>query len=116
MLAETHLARAQYLYYGLRDYAGASPNWRLRGERYPMIRVSSNSPATFCGGAASRRRGLQNLQRAVELDPRNVSILCNRSRYSSNSLRRYAETIAALDRALAIVPDHVETRTTREEY
>ena len=37
--AETHLARAQYLYYGLRDYAGASPNWRSRGKRYPMIRA-----------------------------------------------------------------------------
>ena len=40
-----------------------------------MIRVSSNSPATFCGGAASREEGLQNLQRAVELDPRNFDTL-----------------------------------------
>ena len=45
-----------------------SPNWRLRGEHYPMIRVSLNSPATFCGGAAVEE-GLHNLQRAVELDP-----------------------------------------------
>jgi len=29
---------------------------RSGGERYPMIRVSSNSPASFCGGAASRRK------------------------------------------------------------
>ena len=52
-----------------------SPNWRSRGERYPMIRVSSNSPATFCGGAASRRKVCSNLQRAVELDPRNFNTL-----------------------------------------
>src|SRR5205085_323216 len=29
---------------------------------------------------------------------------------------RYAESIAALDRALAIVPDNVETRANREQY
>ena len=59
--AETHLARAQYLYYGLRDYAGALAEVGDRArERYPMIRVSSNSPATFCGGARQQEEGLQN--------------------------------------------------------
>src|SRR6185437_9583296 len=32
------------------------------------------------------------------------------------SLRRYAEAIAAVDRALAIVPDNVETRVSRPAY
>src|SRR5439155_9556049 len=32
---------------------------------------------------------------------------------SYQGLRRYAEAIAALDRALAIVPDNVETRANR---
>ena len=89
-----------------------SPNWRLRGERYPMIRVSSNSPATFCGGAASRRKVCSNLQRAVELDPRNFYTL-QQIALSYQVLGRYAEAIAALDRALAIVPDNVETRANR---
>ena len=89
-----------------------SPNWRLRGERYPMIRVSSNSPATFCGGAASRRKVCSNLQRAVELDPRNFYTL-QQIALSYQGLGRYAEAIAALDRALAIVPDNVETRADR---
>ena len=92
-----------------------SPNWRLRGERYPMIRVSSNSPATFCGGAASRRKVCSNLQRAVELDPRNFYTL-QQIALSYQFLGRYAEAIAALDRALAIVPDNVETRATRGLY
>src|SRR5207245_5457589 len=35
---------------------------------------------------------------------------------SYQQLGRYAEAIAALDRALAIVPDNVETRTSREEF
>ena len=92
-----------------------SPNWRLRGERYPMIRVSSNSPATFCGGAASRRKGCTTCERAVELDPRNFYTL-QQIALSYEYLGRYAEAIAALDRALAIVPDNVETRANRELY
>ena len=92
-----------------------SPNWRLRGERYPMIRVSSNSPATFCGGAASRRKVCSNLERAVELDPRNFYTL-QQIALSYQFLGRYAEAIAALDRALAIVPDNVETRANRGLY
>ena len=89
-----------------------SPNWRLRGERYPMIRVSSNSPATFCGGAASRRKVCRICERAVELDPRNFYTL-QQIALSYSNLGRYAEAIAALDRALAIVPDNVETRANR---
>ena len=61
-----------------------SPNWRLRGERYPMIRVSSNSPATFCGGAASRRKGCRTCS-ARRSWTRATFILCNRSRSVTNS-------------------------------
>ena len=89
-----------------------SPNWRLRGERYPTIRVSSNSPATFCGGAASRRKGCA-IWSARWSWTRATFILCNRSRSVTNYLGRYGEAIAALDRALAIVPDNVETRASR---
>ena len=56
-----------------------SPNWRLRGERYPMIRVSSNSPATFCGGAASRRKVCRTCSARWSWT-RATFILCNRSR------------------------------------
>ena len=92
-----------------------SPNWRLRGERYPMIRVSSNSPATFCGGAASRRKVCRTCSARWSWT-RATFILCNRSRSVTNILGRYAEAIAALDRALAIVPDNVETRAARGLY
>jgi TolB-like protein/class 3 adenylate cyclase/Tfp pilus assembly protein PilF len=113
--AETHLARAQYLYYGLRDYAGALAELEIARRALP------NDPRLFeLTGYILRRRGqqeegLRNLERAVELDPRNVYTL-QQIAGSYQFLGRYAETIAALDRALAIMPDHVETRTTREEY
>src|SRR2546425_585258 len=113
--AETHLARAQYLYYGLRDYAGALAELEIARRALP------NDPRLFAlTGYILRRRGqqeegLRNLQRAVELDPRNFYTL-QQIALSYQLLGRYAEAIAALDRALAIVPDNVETRASRGEF
>jgi TolB-like protein/Tfp pilus assembly protein PilF len=113
--AETHLARAQYLYYGLRDYAGALAELEIARRALP------NDPLLFeLTGYILRRRGqqeegLRNLERAAELDPRNFFTL-QQIAVSYLLLGRYAEAIAALDRALAIVPDNVETRANRDLY
>jgi serine/threonine-protein kinase len=113
--AETHLARAEYLYYGLRDYAGALAELEIARRALP------NDPRLFelTGYILQRRgqqeEGLQNLQRAVELDPRNFNTM-QQITMSYEELWRYAEAIAAQDRVLAIVPDNVETRTNRAEY
>ena len=111
--AETHLARAHYLYNGLRDYAGALAELEIARRALP------NDPRLFelTGYILQRRgeqeEGLHNLQRAVdELDPRNFFTL-QQIALSYQSLRRYAEAIAALDRALAIVPENAETRADR---
>ncbi len=112
---ETHLARAQYLYYGRRDYAGAL------AELERARRVLPNDPRIFeLTGYILRRRGqqeegLHNLQRAVELDPRNFFTL-QQIAISYQGLGRYADAIATLDRALSIVPDNVETRAARALY
>jgi tetratricopeptide (TPR) repeat protein len=113
--AETHLARAQYLYYGLRDYAGALAELEIARRALP------NDPRLFeLTGFILRRRGqqeegLRNLERAVELDPRNFFTL-QQIALSYQGLGRYAEAITAFDRALAIVPDNAETRANRELY
>jgi TolB-like protein/Tfp pilus assembly protein PilF len=113
--AETHLARAQYLYYGLRDYAGALAELEIARRALP------NDPRLFeLTGYILRRRGqqeegLRNLERAAELYPRNFLTLQHIA-VSYLLLGRYAEAIAALDRALAIVPDNVETRANRDLY
>src|SRR5437867_2063456 len=112
--AETHLARAEYLYYGLRDYAGALAELEIARRALP------NDPRLFeLTGYILRRRGqqeegLRNLERAVELDPRNLFTL-QQIALSYEQLGRYAEAIAALDRALAIVPNNAETRATRDQ-
>ncbi|MGZ5565308.1 MAG: protein kinase domain-containing protein, partial [Chthoniobacterales bacterium] len=113
--AETHLARANYLYYGLRDYAGALAELEIARRALP------NDPRLFeLTGYILRRRGqqeegLRNLHRAVELDPRNFFTL-QQIVLSYQFLGRYAEAIAALDRASAIMPENVETRANREQY
>ncbi|PYS41190.1 MAG: hypothetical protein DMF71_11755 [Acidobacteria bacterium] len=112
---ETHLERAQYLYYGRRDYAGAL------AELESARRTLPNDPRIFeLTGFILRRRGqqeegLRNLQRAAELDPRNFFTL-QQIAISYQGLGRYADAIAALDRALSIVPDNVETRAARDLY
>ena len=112
---ETHLARADYLYYGRRDYDAAL------GELERAHRTLPNDPRIFeLTGYILRRRGQQeegvhNLERAVELDPRNFYTL-QQIALSYQFLGRYADTIATLDRALSIVPNNVETRAVRAEF
>jgi len=109
---ETHLARANYLYYCLRDYNGALAELEVARHSLP------NDPRLFeLTGYILRRRGqeeegLRNLERAVELDPRNYDIL-QQLAVSCQYLRRYPEEAAALDRALTIVPNDVAIRTGR---
>src|SRR5262249_48639916 len=111
---ETHLARANYLYYGRRDYDGAL------GELESVRRALPNDPRLFeLTGYILRRRGdreegLRNLQRAVELDPRNFETL-QQIALSYQLLGRFAEAIAALDRSLSIMPD-VETQASRAAF
>ena len=68
-------------------------------------------------GYIVRRQGKQeeavkNLQRALELDPRNFFIL-EQIALSYQNLRRYAKMTAMLDRGLAIKPGDLEIRTVR---
>jgi adenylate cyclase len=109
---EAHLARAQHLYFAYRDYAGALAELEIARRTLP------NDPRIFeFTGYIARRRGqnedgLRNLQRAVELDPRN-SFTLQQLAISYKVLRRYAEEIATEDRALSIKPDDPETKAAR---
>ena len=109
---ETHLAQAIYLYYCLRDYHGALSELELARHSLP------NDPRIFeLSGYILRRRGQQeegvhNLERAVELDPRNFNTL-QQLAISYQYLRRYPKEAAVLDRALTIVPNHIATKSAR---
>jgi TolB-like protein len=87
---EAHLVRAENLYMGYLDYDGALAELATANQTLP------NDPGIFAlRGAILRRQGkqeeaLQNLQRAVELDPLNFSSLLQVA-LSYEYLRRYAD-------------------------
>src|SRR5438445_704299 len=109
---EMHLARANHLYLAYRDYDGALAELEIVRGTMP------NSPRVFeLTGFIARRRGaddegLRNLERAMALDPRNFFTL-QQLAISYTILRRFADCIATIDRALSIKPDDAETKAGR---
>jgi TolB-like protein/class 3 adenylate cyclase/Tfp pilus assembly protein PilF len=111
---EAHLARASNLYYCHRDYDGARAELAIAAQTLP-----NDSHIPEMTGYIDRRRGrseegLRNLQRALEMDPRNYFIL-EQLAFSYKDLRRYPEEVAALDRVLAIIPKDAGVRVGRAE-
>jgi serine/threonine protein kinase/Tfp pilus assembly protein PilF len=111
---EAHLARAWNLYLGYRDYDGALAELEVARPTLP------NDARLFeLKGYIERRRGrweesTRDLERAIDLDPRNTSLLKDTST-SYAHLRRYADEEAMLERALAIQPDNVGLKVSRAE-
>jgi len=109
---EAHLARAYHLYNGYLDYEGALAELEVARQTLP------NHPRLFrITGFIQRRQGrweesIRNLERALELDPRNVNTLDNLGD-SYAALRRYAEQKSKLDRILAIEPNDVPAKVGR---
>jgi TolB-like protein/Tfp pilus assembly protein PilF/tRNA A-37 threonylcarbamoyl transferase component Bud32 len=105
---EAHLARAEHLYRGYIDYNGALAELEAASRIIP-----NNSQVFELKGYILRRQGrpqeaLQNLERAADLDPRNV-LLLQQIALSYDHLRRYSEEKAAWQRALIIARDDVHT-------
>jgi TolB-like protein/class 3 adenylate cyclase len=106
---ETRLARAHNLYWGYLDYHGALAELELAAQTLP------NDPRIFAlKGYIERRQGrweesTRNLERAIDLDPRNFFML-QQIAVSYGVLRRYSEEKSILNRALAIEPDDVDTK------
>ena len=59
-----------------------------------------------------QEEGLRNLEKAIELDPRNYFIM-QQIALSYQFLRRYPEEAAILDRALTIIPKDAATKVNR---
>jgi serine/threonine protein kinase/tetratricopeptide (TPR) repeat protein len=109
---EAHLAHAENLYRGYLDYVGALAELKIVRQKLP------NEPRIFeLKGYIERRQGkqeeaLRSLERAVELDPRNIFTL-QQAAISYEFLRQYAEEKTMFDRALAIEPNDAETKVAR---
>jgi len=109
---EVHLALAQHLYWAYGDYD------RAREELVAARRTLPNeSRIPLMAGYIDRRQGhwdksLEEMKQALELDPRNFTILHQIS-LNYEGLRRYKEMATTLDRALAIAPKDVPSRVRR---
>jgi serine/threonine protein kinase/Tfp pilus assembly protein PilF len=109
---EAHLAHAENLYQGHLDYNGALAELEIASQSLP------NDPKVFeLKGYIQRRQGnqgeaLRNLERAVELDPRNALTL-QQMALSYELVRRYAEAKLVWDRVLAIQPNDMESKIAR---
>ena len=109
---EAHLARAENLYLGQLDYSGALAELAAASQSLP------NDPKVFeLKGYIQRRQGkqeeaLHNLERAVELDPRNALTL-QQMALSYELVRRYPEAKSVWDRVLAIEPNDMESKIAR---
>ena len=110
---EAHLAQAKHRYFGYFDFDGARRELEAIGNKLP------NDPwPLVILGYIDRRQGkwddsTRNLERALQLDPRNAAIL-NQIEISYEHLRRYADAIAVLERSLEIVPDEIVNRALRQ--
>jgi len=109
---EAHLALAQHLYWAYGDYDGAQKELAAARRTLP-----NESRIPLLAGYIERRQGrweksLDEMNRALELDPRNFSILQQIS-VTHDGLRHYKEMAATLDRALAIAPKDIPSRVRR---
>jgi serine/threonine protein kinase/tetratricopeptide (TPR) repeat protein len=106
---EMYLARARHLYFGYLDYD------RARKELTSAQKSLPNDPAPFeLAGYIDRRQSrwldsLRNLERAIELDPQNPTLLQQLAN-SYRCLRRYADAKRVLDRAIAVSPKDASLR------
>jgi serine/threonine-protein kinase len=111
---EAHLALANYYYRGFRDYA------RARSELAIARRTLPNNAEVFEYTAYIDRRdghweeSTKNLERALDLDPRNFLTL-QQLALTYHYQRRYADETRTYDRALTIAPGNPGTRIYRAE-
>ena len=109
---EVHLARAWNLYWGYRDYDGALAELDIAGKTLP------NDARLFeLKGYIERRRpggdeeALRNLERAIQLDPRNIQLV-QQTASTYENLRRYADEKVLWDRALSLEPGDIQTKVS----
>jgi TolB-like protein/class 3 adenylate cyclase/Tfp pilus assembly protein PilF len=109
---EAHRALATYYYYGFRDYARARSELAIARSTLP-----NDAEIFLYTGLIDRREGhweeaTNNMERALELDPRNLFTL-QQLAVSYVTQHRYTDAARIYDSALRIVPGDPYTRILR---
>jgi TolB-like protein/Tfp pilus assembly protein PilF len=107
---ETHLARAQNLYWGYLDYDGALAELEVARQTLP-----NDSRVFELKGYIQRRQGhweesTRNLERVAELDPRDIETMQLGVAANYWHCRRYAEAKRWFARGLAFDPNDAVTK------
>jgi TolB-like protein/Tfp pilus assembly protein PilF len=107
---ETHLAQAIHFYWGYLDYDRAREELAKAQHALP-----NNAQIFWFLGLIDRRQGrwdeaIQNLEHAVDLDPRDVSTIGDLGQ-TYYDLRKYGEALAIYNRELALEPQSINFRT-----
>ena len=111
---ETHLARARNIYQGYLDYNGALAELELARQALP-----NDSRVFELMGYIQRRQpgryeeSTRTLERALELDPRNVVVLGQIAAFNYPRSGRYTDAKSAWARLLAITPDDATAKASR---
>ena len=101
-LADSHLAQAQYYYYGIRDFEAANRELTL------AVALVNNSQFADLTALVQRRLGhwkdsIRNGERAAELDPRNPFII-NELLESYISVRKFQDAEELTSRTIHLLP------------
>ena len=106
---ETHLARARNLYWGYWDYDGALAELKIAHQTLPNDFRIPQWTAYIQNRQGHWEEGTRNLERAIELNPRNMETRVNIAMHYT-SLRRYPDLKSALASTLAVFPNDLDTR------
>src|SRR5262249_2278509 len=111
---EAHVARAEHLYRAYLNYDEALAELEIARRTLPNDPRIFEMKGYILRRQGKREEGLRYVQQALDIDPRNFDML-QQIALSYWYVRRFPETIAVLDRALAIKPDDAEIRVARAE-
>jgi len=106
---ETHLARAQNLYWGYRDYDDALAELEIARQTLPNDFRIPRLTAYIQRRKGRWEESTQSLKHAAELNPRDFETL-GQIAGNYRGLRRYADLKTALARILAVFPNDVGTK------
>ena len=100
---EVHVEKALYAYHGFRDYEQARKEFELARKSLP-----NSSRLYFYIGVVDRRQArwddaIKNMDKAVELDPRNF-LLLEEAGFTYAGLGHFAESNKLLERAIELSP------------
>jgi TolB-like protein/Tfp pilus assembly protein PilF len=110
---ESWIAQGAYRYRVLRDFEGAVAAYKQAQTRLPNNSYVLQNLAFVLRRVGRWNEAEANFKKALELDPRDVTLLNIIGGEFFNLLRRFDDARAALDRALEISPDSMSAHASK---